>query len=83
MKKSEAQALQQEYGMDILRHPITNEAWALYLETSHPIQALDDLVHQDIWPCVMEPNYSLQEVDQITYTLICPTSWFDLWGWRD
>lgn len=83
MTKAEAKALQQEHGMEILRHPITGEAWALYLETTHPIQALDDLSHQDISPCVMEPNYTLQEENHVTYKLICPTSWFDLWGWKD
>nr|DAQ55097.1 MAG TPA: hypothetical protein [Caudoviricetes sp.] len=83
MKKSEAKALQQEYHMEILRHPVTSEAWALYLETAQPIQALDDLATQELTPCAMVADYSLQEIDKITYKLVCPTSWFDLWGWTE
>lgn len=83
MTKSEAKAIQQEYGMEILRHPVTGEAWALYLETAHHIQTLDALAAQDLAPCAMVADYGLQSIDKITYKLVCPTTWFDLWGWRD
>ena len=82
MKRSEAKALQEKYGMEILRHPVTSEAWGLGIETDVCIPELDRLVRTDIWPCVMTASYMTPE-DGAIYRLDCPTSWFDLWGWAD
>ena len=79
MKRTEAKALQTRYGMEILRHPITSEAWALSLVSAAQIPELDDLVNTDLYPCMMQVEY----IDQVYYRLICPTNWFDLWGWID
>lgn len=83
MKRAEAKALASKYGMRILREPITHEAWGLYLESSECIKELDALANQEINPCAMVADYSCEEIGVVTYKLICPTSWFDLWGWVD
>lgn len=83
MKRAEAKALANKYGMRILREPITKEAWGLYLESQECIEELDAMAHQEIDPCFLEADYGCQDVGVVRYTLICPTSWFDLWGWVD
>lgn len=83
MKRAEAKALANKYGMRILREPITHEAWGLYLEAPECIEELDSLANQDIFPCILEADYGCQDVGLVTYKLVCPTSWFDLWGWAD
>lgn len=84
MKRAEAKALAKKYGMRILRAPVTGEAWALYLETPECIEELDALANQDILPCAMEANYWGHDVGlPIAYKLVCPTNWFDLFGWAD
>lgn len=80
MKKSEAQAIQAKYNMEIIRDPITGEAWALYLEASSPIKELDDLAAADLNPCAMVASYTT--ASDITYKLACPSNWFNLWGWK-
>ena len=77
MEKAEAKALQDKYGMEILRNPVTKAAWALYLR-SKPIAELDELVKKDVYPCSMQVFYLENEV---LYELVCPEEWFDLWGW--
>lgn len=81
MKRAEAKALAKKYGMRILRAPVTGEAWALYLEASSPIKELDDLAAADLNPCAMVASYTT--ASGITYKLVCPTNWFDRWGWAD
>ena len=88
MKKAELRAIADRYGMEILRNPITNEAWGLALETAQDIPELDVLA-SDIWdenPVVtVEKVYGVyQEVyGTHLYKVACPVEWFDLWGWRD
>lgn len=79
MTKTEAKALQKKYNMIILRHPITNEASALYLESDDDIPELDALAGKPLGMCYMEATYTDAEA---RYKLFCPTTWFDLWGWR-
>lgn len=79
MKRTEAKALQTKYSMEILRNPITSEAWALGLASATPIPELDDLADADLSPCIMQAEYT----DRAYYKLVCPTNWFDLWGWAD
>lgn len=81
MKKSEAMEIQKRYGMEILRNPVTSEAWAVYMESPECIRELDDLAATDLYPCEMVADYGTQDV-KVTYKLICPTAWFDLYGWR-
>ena len=81
MEKIKAKAMQEQYGMEILRHPVTGEAWGLYLVSDHCIKDLDDLAGADITPCAMKACYDA--ADHISYTLACPTDWFDLWGWAE
>ena len=66
--------------MQILRNPITSEAWALHLVTAEDLPELDALAEKDLEPCQMVASYSPGRTE---YKLICPTSWFDLWGWAD
>lgn len=62
----------------------TGSAWALYLEAPECIDELDALANQDILPCAMEANYWGHDVGlPIAYKLVCPTNWFDRWGWAD
>ena len=81
MTRNEAKELQSKYGMEILRNPITGEAWGLYLVSASCIKELGDLANADILPCAMEACYHTP--DYITYTLACPKKWFDRCGWAD
>ena len=78
MKKAEAKALQEKYGMEILRNPITKQAWALFLRSAENIPELDGMAEKDVSPCAMQAFYL---DDEVQYELVCPEQWFDLWGW--
>lgn len=80
MTRSDAKTLQAKYGMEILRDPITSEAWALYLNAGRRIPELDSLVEKDVLPCSMD---AVIGDGFAVYKLVCPTPWFDLWGWAD
>lgn len=82
MKRSEAKELQKKYGLEIMRNPVTGEAWGLRIDASEYIPELDDLAKADIAPCAMKPDYSLAP-ESVIYELVCPKNWFDLWGWAD
>lgn len=84
MKKEELKAIAEKYGFDILRNPITREAWALGLETAIDIPELDALL--DPWTKsniaitkTYNPYYNTHKTHY--YKVICPVSWFDLSGW--
>lgn len=82
MTKTEARNLADKYGMEILRNPITSEAWALYTESPASIPELDRIADS----CDANPYSNVQFVRTnntgvTTYKMVCPTSWFDLWGW--
>lgn len=83
MTRDTAKELQRKYNMEITRHPVTSEAWALTVDSEDLIPELDDLADgaPDIaLPCAMtRALYG----DTYRYQLACPTSWFDLWGWAD
>lgn len=81
MTRNEAKKIQSKYGMEILRHPVTGEAWGLHKVSNHCIKELDDLTNAGILPCAMEVCYHAP--DYITYTLACPVKWFDRCGWAD
>lgn len=82
MTKTEAKALQAKYNMEILRNPITAEAWALGLSSEKYIAELDDLAStfpDSLRPCAVTADYSV--LGYTYYRVVCPTSWFDLYGW--
>lgn len=84
MNKATAKELSEKYGMQILRHPITNEAWAMSVESDELIPELDK--YADAAPeNYMGDNTAIVErtyAGTYTYKIVCPTKWFDLWGWR-
>ena len=87
MKKNELKAIAEKYGMEIMRNPITREAWGLKLETAENIPELDALAG-DPWhfeQVAVTKEYGVfYEVNGThLYTVYCPTDWFDLWGWVD
>ena len=78
MTKLEAQNLQKTYGMEILRDPITREAWGLYLDADAAVPELEALAAADLGQDIaMEANH----YGYIRYRLALPTDWFDLGGW--
>lgn len=80
MTKLEAQNLQKTYGMEILRDPITREAWGLYLDADVAVPELEALAGTDLGQHIaMEAK--LHGYDQgVLYRLALPTDWFDLGG---
>jgi hypothetical protein len=84
MNKTTAKALAEKYEMKVLRNPVTSEAWAVSVESDELIPELDayadapaDNVRGDN-TAIVERTYA----GTYTYKIICPTRWFDLWGWR-
>lgn len=84
MTKTELIALASRYGMSILRDPITGEAWGLALETGEDIPELDaiaDDIGSDASVAVTRAYGAYAEAHGThLYKVICPTEWFDLWG---
>lgn len=84
MNKETAKMLSEKYRMEILRHPITSEAWAVSVESDELIPELDK--YADAAPeNYMGDNTAIVErtyAGTYTYKIVCPTRWFDLWGWR-
>lgn len=80
MTKIEAQNLQKTYGMEILRDPITREAWGLYVDADAAIPELEALAAADLGQYIaMEANH--YGSDGVRYRLALPTDWFNLGGW--
>lgn len=85
--KNKIQKIAEKYGMEILRKPITREAWGVYLDTNENIAELDKLQKEidkrDRSPMLNEVEMTTEYLaDTVRYKIICPTSWFDLCGWR-
>lgn len=80
MTKKYAEGLYNRFGMRILRNPVTQEAWGLYLESPEEIPelesiwALNEPTGMEAWT---EPDGSRY------YRLRLPESWFDLWGFKE
>lgn len=84
MKKAEMKAIAEKYGFEIIRNPITMEAWALRLETTQDIPELDSLM--DAWHptnVAVTKEYGVHHDVRGThvYKVVCPVTWFDLAGW--
>lgn len=79
MKKEQMKQIAEKYGMEILRHPITSEAWALYKISAEPIPELDALC-ESAEPSNIGATRSCIP-GEISYKIACPTNWFDLFGW--
>jgi hypothetical protein len=80
MTKAEAMALATKYNMEILRHPVTNEAWAIQCNSKELIPELDKLTDSLCLPCTVTRKLFCE--DTYIYTLVCPKTWFDLYGWK-
>lgn len=84
MDKATAKRLAEKYSMEILRNPITSEAWGVIVETDELIPELDKYAdaacknYMGNNTAIVERTYA----GTYTYKIICPTRWFDLWGWR-
>ena len=83
MNKEELKAIAEKHGFEIVRNPITSEAWGLKLETAEDIPELDALNNQ-LTSVTVTKEYGAYEAVNGThlYTVFCPANWFDLWGWR-
>ncbi len=85
MNKKTAKALAEKYGMEIIRHPITHEAWGVTVESDDLIPELDayaDALLDNPPPRNSAVVERLLMAGTYTYRIVCPTRWFDLWGWR-
>ena len=84
MNKTTAKAFAEKYGMTILRHPITDEAWAVYVESDKLIPELDAYADAPADNWMGDNSAIVVRTYDVTYTykIVCPTRWFDLWGWR-
>ena len=81
MRKAEIKELAKKYGMDIVRHPVTREGHGVMVRSAVLIPELDKYADGEIsaLPCAVLRTCDIE----YTYAIECPTSWFDLWGWRD
>ena len=81
MTKLEAQNLQRTYGMEILRNPITGEAWCLYVDADAAIPELEALAATDLGQHIAMEAKRHGYDQGVLYRLALPTDWFDLGGW--
>lgn len=82
MKKAELKAIAERYGMSFLREEITDKAIGLYLESEDNIPELDGLLNPKT-PHETVVATKLAAGGTNLYHVYCPTSWLDLWGWKD
>ena len=82
MTKAELMEIEEKYGFEIARDPITHEAWGLVkeCEASDEIEKIIEDVNAGGNPYVGGEATYLG--DYATYRIYCPKTWFDLWGWR-
>lgn len=86
MTRLEVKNLYEKHNMTILRNPVTSEAHAVMCETEVLIPELDALANTVDWH---NPAPGAIAVERQTfgsvyrYTIHCPTTWFDLWGWKE
>lgn len=86
MTKIEVKAIADKYNMTILRNPVTSEAHGVYCDTENDIPELDAISNTVDWhnPAPGQVAVERQAFGPVyRYTIHCPTSWFDLWGWRE
>ena len=81
MTKLEAQNLQRTYGMEILRNPITREAWGLYVDADAAIPELETLAATNLGQHIAMEAKRHGYDQGVLYRLALPTDWFDLGGW--
>lgn len=63
-----------------MRDEITRQGFGLYVATENRIPELDALARDG--STSMLADYSGEQFC-VMYSLYCPESWFDLWGWAD
>ena len=86
MTKNEVKTIAEKHGMEIMRNPITDEAHGVYCESENLIPELDALANKVDWhnPAPGAVAVERQVFGTVyRYTIHCPTTWFDLWGWRE
>ena len=86
MTKIEVKAIAEKYNMTILRDSITNEAHAIMCETESLIPELDAIANKVDWhnPAPGQATVERETFGPVyRYTIHCPTTWFDLWGWKE
>lgn len=85
MTRNEVKALAEKYNMEILRNPITREAHSVMCDSEELIPELDALAEQTAADGVLPCGVMRENMGDLfyRYTIVCPTSWFDLWGWAD
>lgn len=81
MTKLEAQNLQRTYGMEILRNPITGEAWGLYVDADAAIPELEALAATNLGQHIAMEAKRHGYDQGVLYRLALPTDWFNLGGW--
>lgn len=83
MTKKELIAIAEKYDMELIRNPITGEAWCYKLKTSDYIDELDKIADADskeILPCAATREDFFGEWK--IYTIIFPSDWANLWGMK-
>lgn len=81
MKKAEIRAICEKHGFEIIRHPITDEAMYLCLETADDIEELDNI---ELDPnVVVTKEYGVYQDVYGThlYKVYVNSEWLDLFGW--
>lgn len=82
MTRSQAKEMAKKYGMEILREPITNLGYGLYMRSADLIPELDAFAENVSANAATACLRTCDGVDYL-YRIYCPESWFDLWGWAD
>ena len=83
MKKAELKALAERYSMEIMRNPITDEAFGVMCESEDLIPELDEIADS---LDRMAPCTGVRELIAGTtyrYKIIATPAWFDRWGWAE
>lgn len=86
MTKSELKAIAEKYGMEIMREPITKEAWGVLLKTKEDVPELEKFLTESYRytdGTITVEDFGLGMCDVHFYRVMCPADWFDLWGWRE
>lgn len=83
MKKKELRALAERYGMEILRNPVTSEAFGVMVDSEDLIPELDALAEsrKPLTPCAA--TRELVAGTTYRYKIVTTPAWFDLWGWAE
>lgn len=81
MTKDTAMEFASKYNMEIARHPITRQAWSVYVDSDNAIAELDAMLGE------RQTGHAAVVTRELfagtyRYRIVCPTDWFDLYGWK-